>query len=134
RYEQDRQVRSTGYLASVHADGGVVPARDRPRGGELPRRHRWKPLPRWRLLAVVQRAWSRTPTARCGAARAARQARPLDVPRPDPRGRRPARGGARRHRAAGTDPRLLFGLRIDRGRDRTQAVVSVLAAPRSTCE
>ena len=90
-----------------------------------------KPLPRRRLLALVQRPRPSPPGDRPGRAGAARQGRALDDARPLPPGRRGAGGAAGRDlRAAGPQPRLLLGLGLDGRRGRAEDGLPVLAAPR----
>ena len=70
----------------------------------------------------------RHPGHRQGDPRPARPRRPLDDAGPHPRPRRRAGRAAGRDRAAGPQPRLLLGLRVDGDRDRAQDGVPVLAA------
>ena len=91
---------------------------------------RGPPLPRRRLLALVQRPRPPPPGDRRGRPRAARQGRPLDHARPLPPRRRRAGRAAGRDRPARPHPRLLLGLRLDRGRGRAEDGLPVLAAAR----
>ena len=72
----------------------------------------------------------RHPRDRPGGARPARPGRPLDHARPHPSRRRRARRAPGRDRPARAEPRLLLGLGLDRGRDRAEDGVPVLAAAR----
>ena len=88
-----------------------------------------------RYLDGVSSLWCnvhghRHPGDRRRGPRPARPRRALDDARPLPPRRRRAGGPAGRDRAARAEPRLLLGLRLDRGRDRAEDGLPVLAAAR----
>ena len=122
-------------LASVHPAAGLARRGRRSiieRGrGHRPDRHRRPPLPRRRLVAVVQRPRPPPPGDRRRDPRPARPRRPHDDARPHP----PSRRSSWRERLvaiapAGPDARLLLRRRRDRGRDRAEDGVPVLAQQR----
>ena len=99
--------------------------------GRLPDRRRGAPLPRRRLLALVQRPRPSPPGHRRAPSREQlEQGRPLDHARPLPPRRRRAGRAPGRDRAAGALARLLLGLRLDRDRDRAEDGLPVPAAAR----
>src|ERR1700690_448416 len=112
--------RSTSCLASIHPDGRMGSARHRPRRRQLSVRRGWKPLPRWRRIAVVQRPRPQPSETQPRARAPGAQARALDVPRTHARTGDSSRGRARRSGAGWPDARVLLGLWLLVGRPAKQ--------------
>ena len=98
--------------------------------GQRPDRRRGQPLPRRRLLAVVQRPRPPPSADRRGDPRPARPRRPLDDARAHPPGAAELAARLVELAPPGLDARLLLRLGLDRGRDRAEDGVPVLAPAR----
>ena len=122
---------TSGTRSPSSATGRRGAADDRARRGHRADRRRGPPLPRRRLLAVVQRP--RPPPPRCIDQAVRDQldrvahSTMLGLSHP---GAAELAVAAGRDRAAGPEPRLLLGLGLDGGRDRAEDGLPVLAAAR----
>ena len=128
-----RRRRPPPPLAPLHPDAGVARrGSGRHRFGRrgLPRGHAGAPLPRRRLVPLVQRARPPGPGDRRGHRGPARPHRPHHDARSRLHRLHRVRRGARPHRAARPHPRLLLRRRGHRRRDRPQDGLPALPAAR----